>query len=112
MSDCIKSGRVKYAMPDWMEEGVLYQDPIYPEAAYRSAHAIEVCGVRFERVDRPGQIDRLMEVNGALCAEVNRQGREIAELRDCRNELREKLSRALGFAHEIMALADLEGGDR
>ena len=48
------------------------------------------------------RVDRLERINGELCAEVNKLTAE-------RDELREKLSHAIGNAHDTLTLVDLDG---
>jgi hypothetical protein len=52
MSDCANGGRNVYAIPkpDEREIGVLYMHPTYSKRFYEELKAIEVYGVRFERV--------------------------------------------------------------
>lgn len=48
------------------------------------------------------KVDKLEATNGWLCAEVNRLTKE-------RDELREKLSHAIGNAQDTLTLVDLDG---
>lgn len=69
MSDCRHGGRDAYR-PRWDEDawhdpvpyvpkpgdrepGVLYQHPVYARKFYECLTAIEVYGIRFERVEQP-----------------------------------------------------------
>lgn len=62
MSDCANGGRGRWADVEWRapkpedrEPGVLYQHPVYARKFYECLTAIEVYGIRFERVRADGE---------------------------------------------------------